>query len=112
VTALNRRRSRIPSAVAAVRPYRSDCIAGKARQHRRICKRAHPAKADTDDSRKPSRNPRTLSSSWFCSSIPRQLPAAPMRVFPIGVKHPLNVTVQRPHDPDPREHRWSARRHD
>ena len=28
--------------------------------------------------------------------------------LPIGIKHPLNVTVQCPHDANPREHRWPA----
>ena len=43
-------------------------------------------------------------SSSRASSIPRQLPMSPMRVFPVGVKHPLDVPVQRGHDADPRHH--------
>jgi hypothetical protein len=35
-----------------------------------------------------------------------------MLIFAIRIKHPLNVAVQRPHDPDPREHRRTARRRD
>jgi hypothetical protein len=31
-----------------------------------------------------------------------------MMVFAIGIKHTLDVTVQSPHDADPRKHRWSA----
>jgi hypothetical protein len=31
-----------------------------------------------------------------------------MRLFPRAIKHPFNVPVQRPHDADPRKHRWSA----
>ena len=31
-------------------------------------------------------------------------------VFPIRIKHPLDVTVQRPQDADAREHRWAAER--
>jgi hypothetical protein len=46
------------------------------------------------------------------SSIPRQLPLAPMRVFAIGIEHPLDGAVQRSHDTDAREHRRAAgRRH-
>jgi hypothetical protein len=35
-----------------------------------------------------------------------------MMVFAIGIKHTLDVTVQSPHDADPRKHRWAARRRD
>ncbi len=80
----------------------------KAPQRRRICKRARPAKADTGGSRKPSRNLRRRSNSWFRSSIPRQLPAAPAVLFAIGIKHALNMAVQCPHDADARKHGWAA----
>src|SRR5258708_7014786 len=33
-----------------------------------------------------------------------------MMLFAIGIKHPLDVSVQRTHDPDAREHRRFARR--
>ena len=55
VSAVHRRQSQSLSVVAAARPYRPDCIGGKARQRRRTCRRARPAKADTGGSRKPSR---------------------------------------------------------
>jgi hypothetical protein len=42
--------------------------------------------------------------------IPRELPAAPMMLFMIGIKHPLDVAVQCPHDTDTCEHRWSSER--
>jgi hypothetical protein len=42
------------------------------------------------------------------SPIPRQLALSPMRVLSRRIKHPLDVTVQRLHDADPREHRWAA----
>src|SRR6266403_5081818 len=35
-----------------------------------------------------------------------------MMLFAIGIKHPLNVAVQCPHDANPREYRRSARRRD
>jgi hypothetical protein len=35
-----------------------------------------------------------------------------MMLFVIGIKHPLNVAVQGPHDADAREHRRAARRRD
>src|SRR5258706_4961316 len=41
--------------------------------------------------------------------IPRELPAAPMMLFAIWIKHVLNVAVQCSHDADPREHRRPAR---
>jgi hypothetical protein len=31
-----------------------------------------------------------------------------MRVFALGIEHPLDATVQRLHDPDPRQHRITA----
>ena len=46
------------------------------------------------------------------SSIPRQLAATSMRIFARWVERLLNVSVQRPHDADPREHRRAARRRD
>jgi hypothetical protein len=33
-----------------------------------------------------------------------------MVVLPIRIKYALNVAVQRSHDADAREHRWTARR--
>jgi hypothetical protein len=36
------------------------------------------------------------------SSVPRQLPAAPMMIFARRIKHPLNVAVQGSHDADAR----------
>jgi hypothetical protein len=39
-----------------------------------------------------------------------QLAASPMCVFARRVKRPLNVSVQCPHDTDPRKHRWAAQR--
>src|SRR5260370_42490050 len=44
------------------------------------------------------------------SSIPRQFPPAPMMLFAIGIKLPLNVAVQGPHDTDARKHRRAAQR--
>lgn len=38
------------------------------------------------------------------SPIPRELPFSPMMVLAIGIEHPLDATVQRFHDADPREH--------
>ena len=32
----------------------------------------------------------------------------PMSIFAIGIEHPLGMTVQRLHDPDPRHHRRPA----
>jgi hypothetical protein len=32
-----------------------------------------------------------------------------MRVFPVGVEHPLDVTVQRPQHLDPRNHEFSRK---
>jgi hypothetical protein len=40
-----------------------------------------------------------------------QLPLSPMGLFPLGIEHPLDMTVQRLHDPDPRHHRRTASRH-
>ena len=34
-----------------------------------------------------------------------------MRIFAIGIEHALYMTVQCPHDPDPRHHRWTASGH-
>jgi len=45
-------------------------------------------------------------------SIPRQLPAFPMMVFPIRTKHPLDMAVQGSHDTDARKHRWSIQLRD
>jgi hypothetical protein len=36
---------------------------------------------------------RCRDNSEFPSSIPRQLPASPMLVFPVAVEHALDVTV-------------------
>ena len=41
-------------------------------------------------------------------STPCQLPPPPMRVLPVGVEHPLDVTVQRPQHSDPRMHQEVA----
>jgi hypothetical protein len=46
------------------------------------------------------------------SSIPRQFPPAPTCLFVIGIKHALNVAVQRPHNADARHHRRAAKRSD
>jgi hypothetical protein len=46
----------------------------------------------------------------FLSAIPLELPAAPMMVFPIRIKHARDIPVQCPHDANPRKHRRSARR--
>jgi hypothetical protein len=56
------------SAVAAVFRHRSDCIGGKARQRRRICKRSRsPPRVDMGGSRKPSRCPHKpyISSAMY-----------------------------------------------
>ena len=37
-----------------------------------------------------------------------QLALAPMMIFAIGIKDPFDVTVQRFHDADPRQHRRTA----
>jgi hypothetical protein len=29
-----------------------------------------------------------------------------MGIFALGIEHPLDITVQRLRDPDPRQHRW------
>jgi hypothetical protein len=42
--------------------------------------------------------------------VPFQLPLSPMRVFAIRIKYALDVTIQRRHDPNPREHRRPSRR--
>ena len=34
-----------------------------------------------------------------------------MGIFAIGIEHPLDMTVQRSHDADPRHHRRAASRH-
>ena len=39
------------------------------------------------------------------SLVPLEFPLPPMCLFAIGIEHPLDVTVQRPHDADPRQHR-------
>jgi hypothetical protein len=50
--------------------------------------------------------------------IPLQLSPSPMLVLhelsnlARAIEHPLNVTVQSPHDADAREHRWPAERRD
>jgi hypothetical protein len=31
-----------------------------------------------------------------------------MMILAVGIEHALGVAVQRPHDPDPRKHYWSA----
>jgi hypothetical protein len=31
-----------------------------------------------------------------------------MGIFAIGIEHPFDVTIQRPHDADPRHHRRTA----
>jgi hypothetical protein len=33
-----------------------------------------------------------------------------MMILTIRVEHPLDVTIERPHDPDPREHRRPTER--
>src|SRR5258706_9935963 len=48
---------------------------------------------------------REASGPTRASSIPRQLPAAPVVIFPIWIEHALNVPVQCPHDTDARKHR-------
>src|SRR5439155_26912408 len=60
--------------------------------------------------------PRLITvQQWACSqgpaclSIPRQLPAAPMMVFPVRIERANVATIQCPHDADPREHRWVRR---
>src|SRR5258708_6557943 len=58
---------------------------------------------------------RTSIETWAFvtwSSVPRQLPAAPMMVFAIGIEHALDVAVQCPHDADARKHRRPARGRD
>jgi hypothetical protein len=50
----------------------------------------------------------TIVGETPSSSIPCQPLPSPMGVFPRRIEHALNVTVQRSHDTDPREHRWSA----
>jgi hypothetical protein len=40
------------------------------------------------------------------SSIPRQLAVFPMVVFPVGVEHALDVSVQRPQHLDPGNHEF------
>jgi hypothetical protein len=45
-------------------------------------------------------------NSGFPSLIPRQLPASPMLVLPRRVEHPFDVTVERSHHANSREHRW------
>jgi hypothetical protein len=42
-------------------------------------------------------------------SIPCQFPPTPMMVFAIGIEDTLDVSVQRSHNADPREHRRAAR---
>jgi hypothetical protein len=41
-------------------------------------------------------------------SIARQLPLPPMMLFARRFEHLPDVTVQRPHNPDPRQHRRAA----
>jgi hypothetical protein len=42
--------------------------------------------------------------------ISLQLPLAPMGLFPLGLELTQDMTVQRPHDSDPRHHRGTASR--
>src|SRR6266404_1051528 len=51
---------------------------------------------------------KSVHQRWPRSSIARQLPAPPARVFARGVEHPFAVTVHSPHDADPSKHRWTA----
>ena len=46
------------------------------------------------------------------SVVARKLAAAPMMLFAVQVEHALDVTVQRPHDPDARKHAGAAERGD
>jgi hypothetical protein len=52
------------------------------------------------------------NGSFRLSSVSLQLPASPMMILPIRIKHPLDVPVQRSHDVDAREHCRAARRRD
>ena len=45
------------------------------------------------------------------SLVPLELPFAPVGIFALGIEHPLDMTVQRLHDRDPRQHRRTASRH-
>ena len=55
--------------------------------------------------------PRTASASpapgrfLLGSLVSLELPLSPVGIFAIGIEHPLDMTVQRLHDPDPRQHR-------
>ena len=51
------------------------------------------------------------STSRPLSLVPLELPFSPMGVLAIGIKHALDVTVQRLHDPNPRHHRRTASRY-
>ena len=35
-----------------------------------------------------------------------------MRILALGVENSLNLSIERPHDADPREHRRASQRHD
>jgi hypothetical protein len=54
--------------------------------------------------------PRQRENGWFREiaskglSIARQFAFPPMRVFAIGIKHPLDAAAQRSHETDAREH--------
>jgi predicted Zn finger-like uncharacterized protein len=62
----------------------------------------------TPDHRPPHGQRLAAPAARVLSPIPRQLALSPMRVLSRRIKHPLDVTVQRLHDADPREHRWAA----
>jgi hypothetical protein len=40
--------------------------------------------------------------------LPLEFLPTPMRIFAVRIEHALNVTVQRPHDTNPRHHRRAA----
>ena len=42
------------------------------------------------------------------AKVLRMSPACPMMVLAVRIEHPLDMTVQRAHDPDTREHRRAA----
>ena len=44
------------------------------------------------------------------SLVSLELPFCPVRIFAVGIKHPLDITVQRLQDSNPRHHRRSAAR--
>jgi hypothetical protein len=48
-----------------------------------------------------------VSSLLVTDHLP--LPPPPMMIFPVGIELPNVVTIQRPHDSDPGEHRRTAK---